>query len=517
LSNSHFKVIDHRLAQGEVVWNAWRRMFTAIQSVPDWKNKADFSNYVNTLGDHLIDLSNFEFGDGANFEGSNWRSSVKFKGCKWGNYSNLSKVTWENHSNFLFSEWGECCNFNFSQWGSDTIFSQAKWGIFCTFIGSTWGDRCRFISSQWSKNCNFLGSSWGDDANFNGAKWGQSAYFVGAQWRGSAYFEGTQWGRDIDFSGAYWFGKVSFGGVNLITLRHLFQNQKQFDNAKDWSEQHGGESNIFFKMNFSGARFLEDVDFSNRQFKEGVFYGVLQSKPEKLTPLVNDAVERLRVERDLTTNLPIIENDGLVFEPDPDQRLHVVFGAAPKFHGCEIHQDTSFEGAEFPKPTGSEEAARAYRTLKLAFNKQQAIREEQRFFKLEMEEETLRETGLKRWLFKAYKTFSDYGFSITRPLTYGGLGVLWLTAAYGILSLLGQCGLSMQACHFAPEWLEFSLLHTLPLPGLDKLSEAASKKFWPEGSWWSFVLSILVILHKTLSLAALFLVGLALRNLFKLK
>jgi hypothetical protein len=134
-----------------------------------------------------------------------------------------------------------------------------------------------------------------------------------------------------------------------------------------------------------------------------------------------------------------------------------------------------------------------------------------------MEEETLRETGLKRLLFQAYKTFSDYGFSIIRPLKYGGLGVLGLTVLYGLLSWLGQCGLGVQACHFAPQWLEFSLLQTLPLPGLDKLSEAASKAFWPQGAWWSFGLSALVILHKTLSLAALFLIGLALRNLFKLK
>lgn len=398
-----------------------------------------------------------------------------------------------------------------------TPFFPKQSGEFCTFIGSTWGDRCRFISSQWSKNCNFLGSSWGDDANFNGAKWGQGAYFVSAQWRGSAYLEGTQWGRDINFNGACWFGKVNFGGVDLKTLRHLFQDQKQSDKAKDWSEQHGGESNIFFNIDFSGARFLGDTDFSNRQFKESSIFGTLQSTPKKLTPLVNDAGERLRVKRDLTTNLPIIENDGLVFEPDPDQRLHVVFAVAPKFFGCDIHQDTSFEGAEFPKPTGSEEAARAYRTLKLAFSKQQAIREEQRFFRLEMEEETLRETGLKRWLFRAYKELSDYGFSITRPLKYVGLGVLALTLVYGKLSWLGQCGLSVQTCHFSPEWLDFSLLQTLPLPGLDKLSEAASKVFWPAGAWWGLVLSALVILHKTISIATLFLVGLALRNLFKLK
>ena len=126
--------------------------------------------------------------------------------------------------------------------------------------------------------------------------------------------------------------------------------------------------------------------------------------------------------------------------------------------------------------------------------------------------------GVWRWLIKAYKTFGDFGFSITRPLKYGGLGVLGLTAIYGVLSCFGQCGLNVHACQFAPQWLEFLLLQTLPLPGFDKFSDTAREVFWPkEGAWWSFVLSILVILHKTISLAALFLIGLALRNLFKLK
>ncbi|MFM7697105.1 MAG: hypothetical protein ACKO5X_00535 [Limnohabitans sp.] len=134
-----------------------------------------------------------------------------------------------------------------------------------------------------------------------------------------------------------------------------------------------------------------------------------------------------------------------------------------------------------------------------------------------MEEETLRETGLKRWLFRVYKELSDYGFSISRPLKYDGFSVMALTSVYGLLSWLGHCGLTVQACQFAPQWLEFSLLQSLPLPGLDKLSEAASKAFWPAGAWWGLVLSALVILHKTISIATLFLVGLALRNLFKLK
>jgi hypothetical protein len=119
----------------------------------------------------------------------------------------------------------------------------------------------------------------------------------------------------------------------------------------------------------------------------------------------------------------------------------------------------------------------------------------------------------------AYKKFSDYGFSVIRPLTYWVIAILCLTAIYGLLSWMGQCGPSLDgnACVFTPQWLEFSLLQTLPLPGLDKLSEVASKAFWPAGAWWGLALSLLVIVQKTISLAALFLVGLALRNLFKLK
>ena len=284
LSNSFLALINHQAVNGEILWNAWRKAFPVTGSVGNWQNNIDFSCHVDDGKNYpfFIDFSNFEFSDGANFNRSKWPLSVNFKKCKWGNYCDLSRVEWGDRGDFLFAEWGEFCNFKFSQWGSDTNFSLAKWGIFCTFIGSTWGDRCRFISSQWSKNCNFFGSSWGGDANFSGAKWGQGAYFVGAQWRGSAYLEGTQWGRDIDFSGACWFGKVNFGGVDLKTLKHLFQDQKQSDKAKNWSEQQGGESNIFFNMDFSGARFLGDVDFSNRKFSESVFLEFCNLAPKNL-------------------------------------------------------------------------------------------------------------------------------------------------------------------------------------------------------------------------------------------
>lgn len=134
-----------------------------------------------------------------------------------------------------------------------------------------------------------------------------------------------------------------------------------------------------------------------------------------------------------------------------------------------------------------------------------------------MEEETLRETGFKYVLFKAYKFCSDYGFSVVRPFTLfiaAWLGFAWI---YGFYSGVAPCYSWQSYCTFQSEWLNYSLQQALPLPGLDKLVEEASEVFPPSGAWWGLALSVLVVFHKTISLAMLFLVGLAIRNLFKLK
>lgn len=58
---------------------------------------------------------------------------------------------------------------------------------------------------------------------------------------------------------------------------------------------------------------------------------------------------------------------------------------------------------------------------------------------------------------------------------------------------------------------------TLEAITCDKLGERARRSFWPLGAWRGLLPSSLLVVHKTISLAVLFLVGLALRNLFKLK
>ena len=484
---------------GHVVWNAWRKSFPTTPNPS--KNRVqfagvNFSTSENKLNDQPISFAKFEFGDWAEFKGSEWDGFTNFEGAKFG-----------GNACFLSARFGSNANFSCVVFGPKADFRSVAWGLSANFQGTYWMQDATFSGAQFGGLAMFNYALFEDGANFEGTEWHSLSHpkwlsyksmtnFQGVVFVGQVSFQGARFDCDMNFSGAS--PKVHLGTLTLTKRAQL----------ATFIEDNDLSTKTFHRIDFSGAEFLGNVNFENRCFLSKTSFGCLDQEIA-LQSLERDQEGKLISYGEMRWRLS-------VYKSLPKGKA-TTFAQVPEFHGCEFNQDTSFEGAKFPQPTGSEEAARAYRTLKLAFSKQQAIREEQRFFRLEMEEETLRETGLKRVLFKAYKFCSDYGFSVVRPLVYGGVLVLALTALYGFLSWLGQCGVSLQACHFAPQWLEFSLLQTLPLPGLDKLVEDASKVFWPSGAWWGLALSVLVVFHKTISLAVLFLVGLAIRNLFKLK
>ena len=456
--------------QGAIVWNAWRAAFPAIQilkaTYPEqYRNRADFSS--QNFHGILSDLQHFDFGNRANFDQSVWGNFTKFEGAKWGNGSSFFGAVWGDHCNFVSAQWGE----------------------FCRFDGAVWGETTKFNSAKWGSNCMFNEARWGTFSSFAHANLGGCLNFKNCVFEHDAAFDFSCFGRDVRFTGTIFEGLVRF------------------------SSSHNADT--FSSIDFSGSEFKNEADFGGREFCGKTNFGLTHESNKKLS-LWRDE-KRLIVYRE--------DNEFPRFYQTNFDRRPVIFHKQPNFHGCEIHQNTSFEGAKFPEPTGTEEAARAYRTLKLAFNKQQAVREEQRFFRLEMAEETmgyrnkakqaLREfellKGLREgftWvLYKAYSMLSDYGLSVARPLVLLVAAWLVFAAIYGSHSN-GQsiCMVWMAGCKLQISWLNFSLQQALPLPGFDKLDHPIKGV----AVGWLF-------LHKTISLAALFLIGLALRNLFKLK
>lgn len=202
------------------------------------------------------------------------------------------------------------------------------------------------------------------------------------------------------------------------------------------------------------------------------------------------------------------------------------FKGLPNFHGCIFHQDTNFDSTEFT-PLSGPDAARAYRTLKLAMEKLKATREEQRFFRLEMKAEHPTLKRGKRWVSTLYSLFSDYGFSLFRPAVWLLAFSLLFGASYGVLADLcasdQECvksalhGNVASVAERTTAVLKYTLASAAPVPGLDKMQTELRAPLFGQHGWIAIASLTIEILHKIIAIALTFLFALALRNLFKMK
>jgi hypothetical protein len=367
-------------------------------------------------------------------------------------------------------------------------------------IGEAFSDLRAF---DLGRHVDFRGAKFKEVANFTGMKL-CSANFSGCLFERGAVFDDCTFTGSVRFDGAY-LPYVSFFGVDFKCLTSF--------RATVFS----GEALYFNQCDFSSG-----VDFSGQD------WSLLMSRRDMQISAVQSRLTEMRKMHGNPTAVISAVFLSVTFSGDVNfssrrfvsslEFVHkVVFTKPPVFQSAVIAQGADFQGAIFPKAEGSTKASTAYRILKVAFSQQQAIREEQRFFKLEMEEEVAREKGLQRWLYRAYKYTSDFGFSVSRPL-------VWFTFTLFIMLLLyaWQSGLSwvspQQSTHL-PTLLQFGVASALP--SFEKLAEPAAMQLFGEagesGVNYSVWTVITLLVHKTLSLLFLFLAGLALRNLFKMK
>jgi hypothetical protein len=299
----------------------------------------------------------------------------------------------------------------------------------------------------------------------------------------------------INFSGFVFPGDVSFKGATFEGVTNFeyanFEDRADFEGAmlKDLADFEGA----IFKgeANFRGATFEDLANFEGATFEvEAVFKGATF---ESGAHFEGATFEAFAIFNNATFK------DRTIF-------TGATFQIAPLFHNADIHHDTSFSFGEdffrqFPD-IKSNEAERAYRTLKLAMNKYQAHMEEVGFLKLELKAQAYKEKWYRKWPYGAYGLFSDYGQGILRPVIWwAGLG-LAMFALY--FSILGNPG----------EAVIVTIAQAMPLIGIEK--EAMEALFPPDGNaplWFQITRAA----HMLASSALIFLALLALRNRFKIK
>lgn len=480
-------------------------------------NFGENTNFERSTFEGNADFSEAQFDKDTNFNDSKFCSRAKYNSTIFGKSTRFNNCRFEEAADFSQASFGNLTEFKITNFFGESNFDQTTFGIRCSFEKASFHDEASFLNTEFQGGADFKESCF-SDALFDNAEFTGIALFISTKFSGlslfrkslfhtEASFEESEFQSDVIFTSARFNGPTSFdrsifnGTTTFKGTSHQsstsfefskFHRVTDFSITSDISKSDKNDPLDFNIISFAGAHFQSDVTFEGRKFKSKTDFG--RSKG-------------LRTGSIATT-----------------------FDGIPNFHGCDLHQDTDFNGTIFNEDFDADrgpDAARAYRTLKLAMEKVKATREEQRFFRLEMKAEHPSLPRGKRWISTLYGLFSDYGFSLWRPAVWLlGLSILF---GIGYGALANACAANTECSKIA--WtgntgssedrtsavIKYTLASVAPVPGLDKMQTELRAPIFGHHGWVPITALILEIFHKIAALVMAFLFALALRNLFKMK
>ena len=417
----------------------------------------------------------------------------------------------------MLTGYQNCADFSHHCFEEDIGLDRVDFGNGAIFHCSIFKKWVSFRACEFGHKSDFSYSKFLHSAYFNDSAFGETVSFSCSEFHAEVVFGCCWFDRSLDFTNVSATHLVSFNGACIGSVA-------RFDRSS------------FGLATFIGAMFDLSVHFEYCTFKMAHFDGV------RWAQLSESLYQDMATWRQRCVSIGM-EPDRLgrisfrgakfggakftqrVFEGEVSFD-DVIFQKAPDFRDAKISQQTSFAGAGFPvapaAPDEAENAAQSYRTLKLAFAQQQAVREEQLFFRLEMREEAVTAEGLRKWLIKAYEWTSGFGFEIARPLLRLGLlpsavlSVVYLVLMASHDPVLWTGPIWKVAPSKGIQWAQFTLTNLMPIPGIDLAKELRPQLFG-SSTFVAFVALVLEMVQKALAVAAFFLTALALRNLFKMK
>ncbi len=392
-----------------------------------------------------------------------------------GDFSPFTPVEWHAlEDNFLRRSGGKNLDALLSL-ATEIDFSWTEFYRSFQASGFIFPSAASFYSASFSDDAVFNGAAFSGDANFRSVAFRGNAIFSSAAFSGHAHFQKASISRAANFSEATFSGNANFGYTsvfgNATFKRAAFSWFANFHDAA-----FSGPVS-FFDATFSGY-----VDFERANFRREVFF-------------VNADL------RGRTTFARATFN-----------------GFPPAFFNAKLHEGTTWnrDRAAWPLPSTVSDAddfITAYERLKLEMDRLKKHEDEMDFFALE-----LASRRIQRGKWSAYGIFvflygltSDYGRGIHRP----ALGLL-ATLLIGTVFQLPYFGLSLyikvpeasQAIHA----LALSFANTFSLFGFRKdLISAETINHLSHGA------KVIAAVQTILGFVWFFLLGLAIRNHFRLK
>lgn len=262
--------------------------------------------------------------------------------------------------------------------------------------------------SAWTK-ADFSGAIFPAGLELNAIQFNKKTIFGECLFLGKVSFGRARFAGEVHFQNAAFYELASFDGIEFAALAlfnaAVFHEEVRFRGYDKYIT--GEPPSQFHVCSFRNTEFRSEVLFHNRVFRDKTdFQGAC-------------------------------------------------FHRAPKFHKCELHQDTSFpnraaflERYSVGNNDRNREIERAYRTLRLEMEKVGSRNEEVMFHSFELEARSHRKDAevsiVERVFIRLYGFVSKYGQSLSRPLellcwtaVFSMAGFVWLAvpATHSMLSV----------------------------------------------------------------------------------
>jgi uncharacterized protein YjbI with pentapeptide repeats len=381
------------------------------------------------------------------------------------------------------------------------------------FIGDT-----NFIGATFEGHTNFLGAHFEEGAvHFNGATFLDEVVFAEARFQRAAVFSVKRFEKLADFRSARFHGEADFHKATFS------DGLARFPSATFYQIVH-----------FSGARFgKEGADFSDTQFNHRASFDEARS-----AGYANFQRARFNGEASFRSS----KLRGLVAFNDAQFTTIAVFKdstfhSVPTFHGAELHEDTTFEGVTWPKrPHEGQspyDAVRAWARLRVEMSRLHKHEDELFFFAKELNaraQDRRNEPPAKRLLYRSYLALGA-GRSVAKPLGWllglnAGLflPIYWSATAaiqgrkVSIRDMLADAAI----LNIPADVVSFTLGQALPLIGSSNPERAdLYRRLFAGGDSRGIDVPLWLesvgIVQQLVGIVLLFVIGLALRNRFRMK
>ena len=229
-----------------------------------WFESATFSGDASFESATFSGNASFE---SATFSGDAWFESATFSGNASFESATFSGTAWFKSATFSGDASFESATFSGTASFASATFSGDAWFESATFSDTAWFASATFSGTAWFKSATFSGTASFESATFSGTASFASATFSGTAWFKSATFSGTASFESATFKRDSFFRDVRFGSAASFALcdfcRHASFEASRFGADASFQAIKGDRG-----FNMADAVFNAVPDFIQAHFEE---------------------------------------------------------------------------------------------------------------------------------------------------------------------------------------------------------------------------------------------------------